>query len=170
MATVSRQDAALAHCKRGRPGAMAPLGSGTTDSAGRLLASAKGLNGLEEVRFEFDGGGLVDEIQAQQNGRHAVPALDPPFDSLQRATLDPHAHAHADGRGQANTNPRVESQQDVLQLLLESTLVEDLKEVGHVIALADRSRLAGKKPQEEIAGKRGFRKTTVLPRYLWAAS
>ena len=109
--------------------------------------------GCQLIRVNFDCGGPVDEIQAQQHGGHAVTPLDPALEALQRAGFDAHAHALADGRHQAHLQVRFQSEEDVLQLSLKRFLIEYLEELRDVVVLAHRILLSGFKLKKDITGE-----------------
>src|ERR1041385_6638816 len=126
--------------------------------AGGGLESEGASHDLQHVRFELHRGGLADKVEAQQDGGHAVTFFDPAFDALQGAGFDADTHPFANGRSQAHAEFRVQSEIDVLKLLLEGLLVEDFEEIRDVITLADDFFARGFELKKYIAGKKRFRK------------
>ena len=111
---------------------------------------------LEQVGVELDCCRLVDEIQAQQHGRHAVTMLDPSLQALQWAGLDAHAHAFAKGRRQAHLQVRFQGREDVLQLPVKRLLIEDFKQVRDMLVLTHGMSLPGLQSKEDVPGEKGL--------------
>jgi hypothetical protein len=120
------------------------------------LQPAKGSGRFQLIGFEFDGGGLADEVEAEENSGHAVTFFDPAFHAAEGAGFDEDAHAFADLRGEQDLQVSVQGEENVVQLPGEEFLVEDLEEIGHVFALVDFLPLGGEHFQEEIPGEEGF--------------
>src|SRR5438046_1239700 len=90
-------------------------------------------NRIEQIGIHFDGGGLTDEVEAEQDRGHAIALFNPPLYTLERASLNLNAHALANGRRQAHSDVRLQGEENILQLPFEGFLIEDLEKVGDVI-------------------------------------
>lgn len=119
------------------------------------------LAGLRSEGFQIfggdrDGRGLADKVQAQQNGGGAVAIFDAAFHAAQGAVLDPHPAAGADFGGEENFQLALERAQDFGELAPEEVLVEDVEQIGDVIALEDFGFLVGEQMEEDVAGEEGL--------------
>ena len=84
-------------------------------------------SGSEQVGIDFYGRSLIDEIQAQQHGRHAISFFHPSFKPLQCSAFDANAHALTDRGREPDLEVAVQCQENVRKLLLKFFLVENLK-------------------------------------------
>src|SRR5262245_31132969 len=82
--------------------------------------------------------------------------LDPPFQSVQRPTFNSDAHPFTNSWSQAHPELGVQCFEDVLQLALESSLIEHIEKICDVIILADGRLLAGLQLKEYVARKQRF--------------
>jgi len=108
------------------------------------------------IGVNFHGGGLIDKIQAQQNGRHAVTFLNPSFQPLQRTGLDADAHALTDRRGETNFQIHFQREKNVVQLLAKRFLIEDVEKIRHVIVLAHGILLMVFELEKHVAREQRF--------------
>lgn len=111
------------------------------------------LNHFEFGGFDFDGGGLADEIEPEEDDVHAVTFFHPALDAAQGAAADFDARAFADGGSEADFEVGLEGEHDFGELPGEEFLVMDVEEIGDVVAVEDEVPLIGRHLEEEIAGE-----------------
>lgn len=113
---------------------------------------------LQQVGVHFDGGGLIDEVEAQDHGGATLARFHQALDALQWTGADAHPRAGFDARGQTDFQAGFECGQDFAQLLRKGGLVKNIEQVGDMIVLADGGGIRSVKLQKNVSGKQGFLK------------